>query len=261
MKFVFVFLDASYVWENKNKHIPWRNKPTCSPVVGVSGTRCCGPTCRSWNAVLTSWQLYACTSTTCTANNSCTVKIQKHRQEFTRENTPRNIAASHTRCPRGWTVWLEPGCSVCDSVRYGWSRSTMRRRWLLNIWQNVWFSHHWLEWVWATHCRRELWFSCWTQCRVMWTAASLSRAPHFAVVDCLHACFHSPAHTPLPLCLLQMSVTPPTSLWGQAESVIDRQAEGQALVNKKDKKRMDGRTGRESSTGKSTQNFHCLRCL
>lgn len=43
-----------------------------------------------------------------------------------------------------------------------------------------------------------------------WTAASPSRALHFAVVDCARACFHSRAHTPLPVGLLLPSAPTPT---------------------------------------------------
>lgn len=105
---------------------------TRSPVPGVSGTRCSGPTCRSWKAVLTSWQLYASTSIAFNANTSAD-KTQKDPQEFTRGHIPRDIAASHAGYPRGlrtgarvqsvWQCWLETSLK-CDEA-------TMS----LNIWQ------------------------------------------------------------------------------------------------------------------------------
>ena len=78
----------------------------CSPVPGDSGTRLRGPIWPSWNAVLTSWQLYANTSTTFTANKVAE-KIHKYPQKFTRGHVPRDIAASHSRCPCDNLLWLD----------------------------------------------------------------------------------------------------------------------------------------------------------
>lgn len=77
-------------------------KPTNSPVPGVSGTRLSGPTCSTWNAVLTSWQLYASASITF-IRIATNVTIQTALREFKRELPPRDIAASHSGYP--WRRW------------------------------------------------------------------------------------------------------------------------------------------------------------
>lgn len=114
---------------------------TGSPVPGVSGTRCRGPTWRSWKAVLTSWQLYASTSITVTANMTAD-KIQKELQEFTRGHIPRDIAASHSRYPCGGqtAVALLQNCDRTESRRHWRSDDEIK---------HYKCSHYWLGWEWA----------------------------------------------------------------------------------------------------------------
>lgn len=138
------------------------------------------------------------------------------RKKYDRWQNPKGSArvyawaysSGHCRISHQVSLWIAY-CSLTancvtllkrDDTGVQWSDDEFEH--LTNV--SVWFSHYWLGWVWAPHSRG-LGSSLGQRERVVWAKASVSRAQHFAVVGCLHACFQSLAHTPLPFCLLQLS--------------------------------------------------------